>query len=130
MRHLRGGSKAYPQSYPQIVWMGDWAIIQLNKILWSVGLFTIIQAAGWPIWPLLICSVVALALVIERMMSLRPLLVAPEGLVEQALKASHDNLPSEEAMQQLHDNSVLGRVLASGLHAMKDEPLILSLIHI
>ena len=87
-------------------------------------MFTIIQAAGWPIWPLLICSVVALALVIERMMSLRPHLVAPEGLLEQALKASHDNLPSEEAMQQLHDHSVLGRILASGLHAMKDEPLI------
>ena len=50
-------------------------------------MFTIIQAAGWPIWPLLICSVVALALVIERMMSLRPHLVAPEGLLEQALKA-------------------------------------------
>jgi biopolymer transport protein ExbB len=89
-----------------------------------LALFTIIQAAGWPIWPLLICSVVALALVIERMMSLRPHLVAPEGLLEQALKASHDNLPSEEAMQQLHDHSVLGRILASGLHAMKDEPLI------
>jgi biopolymer transport protein ExbB len=87
-------------------------------------LFTIIQAAGWPIWPLLICSIVALALVIERMMSLRTHLVAPEGLLEQALKASHDNLPSEDAMQQLHDHSVLGRILASGLHAMKDEPLI------
>jgi len=91
-----------------------------------LALFTIIQAAGWPIWPLLICSVVALALVIERMMSLRTHLVAPEGLLEQALKASQNNLPSEEAMEQLHDNSVLGRVLASGLHAMKDEPLISS----
>jgi len=87
-------------------------------------LFTIIQAAGWPIWPLLICSVVALTLVIERMMSLRTHLVSPEGLLEQAMQASHDNLPSEETMQQLHDHSVLGRVLASGLYAMRDEPLL------
>jgi biopolymer transport protein ExbB len=99
----------------------NWRTQKFSGVL---ALFTIIQAAGWPIWPLLICSVVALALVIERMMSLRTHLVAPEGLLEQALKASQNNLPSEEAMQQLHDNSVLGRVLASGLHAMKDEPLI------
>ncbi|BDU53113.1 flagellar motor protein MotA [Limnohabitans sp. INBF002] len=57
-------------------------------------------------------------------MSLRPHLVAPEGLLTQALQASHDNLPSEDAMTQLHDHSVLGRILASGLYAMKNEPLI------
>ncbi len=57
-------------------------------------------------------------------MSLRSHLVAPEGLLEQALQAAQNNLPSQEVMQQLHDNSVLGRVLASGLYAMKDEPLI------
>ncbi len=95
-----------------------------QKFSGVLALFTIIQAAGWPIWPLLICSILALALVIERLMSLRPHLVSPEGLLDQALKASQNNLPSEEAMQQLHNNSILGRVLSSGLHAMKDEPLI------
>jgi biopolymer transport protein ExbB len=34
-------------------------------------LFSIIQAAGWPIWPLLLCSVAALALIIERLFHLR-----------------------------------------------------------
>ena len=87
-------------------------------------MLSIIQAAGWPIWPLLACSVVALALIIERMMSLRPQLVAPEGLLEQALQASHDNLPSQEVITQLHDHSVLGRILASGWHALQTEPLI------
>jgi biopolymer transport protein ExbB len=95
-----------------------------TKFFGAQALFTIIQAAGWPIWPLLICSILALALVIERLMTLRTQLVAPEGLLEQAIHASQNNLPSEEAMQQLHDNSVLGCILASGLHAMKDEPLI------
>ena len=41
-------------------------------------MFSIIQAAGWPIWPLLLCSVVALALIIERLYHLR------EGGFEQA----------------------------------------------
>ncbi len=95
-----------------------------HKLLGSFALFSIIQAAGWPIWPLLACSIVALALVIERLMSLRPHLIAPEGLLEQAIKASQDNLPSEEVMAQLHDHSALGKILASGWLAMKDEPLI------
>ena len=33
-------------------------------------MFAILQAAGWPIWPLILASVVALALVIERFISL------------------------------------------------------------
>ena len=40
-------------------------------------MFSIIQAAGWPVWPLLFCSVVALALILERLYSLRALRVAP-----------------------------------------------------
>jgi biopolymer transport protein ExbB len=43
-------------------------------------LLSIIQAAGWPIWPLLICSIAALALVIERFSSLRLARVAPTRL--------------------------------------------------
>jgi biopolymer transport protein ExbB len=87
-------------------------------------LLSIILAAGWPIWPLLICSVAALALVIERTRSLRTQRVAPEGLLEQAIRASQNNLPNEETMNNLRDHSVLGSVLASGWFAMRDEPLV------
>jgi biopolymer transport protein ExbB len=45
-------------------------------------LFTIIQAAGWPIWPLIACSVLAVALVIERFVSLRENKVAPPKLTD------------------------------------------------
>ena len=87
-------------------------------------MLSIILAAGWPIWPLLICSVAALALVIERMRTLRPQLIAPEGLLEQAIQASQNNLPSEEVMQNLQEHSVLGCVLSSGWFAMRDEPMV------
>jgi biopolymer transport protein ExbB len=40
-------------------------------------LFSIIQAAGWPIWPLIACSILALALVIERFISLQAKKIAP-----------------------------------------------------
>lgn len=87
-------------------------------------MFSIIQAAGWPIWPLLGCSVVALALVIERLLSLRTHLVAPPGLLTQAIEASQRTLPSVEVMQQLSHHSVLGGVLASGWQALRAEPRI------
>jgi biopolymer transport protein ExbB len=87
-------------------------------------LFSIIQAAGWPIWPLLACSIVALALVIERLLSLRTFLVAPEGLLSEAIQASQQRLPTQDVVAQLSAHSVLGRVLASGLQALQAEPRI------
>ena len=48
-------------------------------------MFSIIQAAGWPIWPLLICSVVALALVFERFYSLADKRIVPKDLLDEAM---------------------------------------------
>jgi biopolymer transport protein ExbB len=85
-------------------------------------LFTIIQAAGWPIWPLIACSVLAVALVIERFVSLRLNQVAPPKLTDEAISVSRGRLPSAEIVLQLEENSVLGRVLASGLRALTSQP--------
>ena len=48
-------------------------------------MWSMIQAAGWPIWPLIIASVVALALIFERLYSLRQSMVAPAGMVDRVL---------------------------------------------
>ena len=85
-------------------------------------LFSIIQAAGWPIWPLLVCSVLALALVLERLISLRPSRIAPPSLLDEALTVSAHGLPSGEVVQQLEQNSALGEVLASGFKALLQHP--------
>jgi len=45
-------------------------------------LFAIIQAAGWPIWPLLLASIIAVALIIERSISLRRHKIVPPTLLE------------------------------------------------
>ena len=87
-------------------------------------MLSIIQAAGWPIWPLLVCSVVALALIVERLWSLRQHLVTPSGLLTQAIQASQSGLPSDEVITQLEQHSALGQVLASGWHALQISPLI------
>jgi len=85
-------------------------------------LFTIIQAAGWPIWPLIACSVLTVALVIERFVSLRENKVAPPKLTDEAITVSRTNVPSAEIVLQLAQNSILGRVLASGLRALTLNP--------
>jgi biopolymer transport protein ExbB len=87
-------------------------------------LFSIIQAAGWPIWPLLLCSVVALTLIIERIASLRPARIAPPTLLDEVLSVTSQNLPSADVVNKLADNSLLGQVLASGLRAVVAEPRI------
>ena len=87
-------------------------------------MLSIIQAAGWPIWPLILCSVIGLALVIERLMSLRRARVAPPTLLDEVMTVSRSSLPAMDVVNKLSDNSVLGQVLASGLRAVIVEPRI------
>lgn len=85
-------------------------------------MITIIQAAGWPIWPLIACSVLAVALVIERFVSLQENKVAPPKLTDEAINVSRTSVPSAEIVLLLGQNSILGRVLARGLHALTLNP--------
>lgn len=85
-------------------------------------MFSIIQAAGWPIWPLIACSILALALIIERFLSLKTSKIAPPRLLNEVLGASRDALPAKDVVEHLSNNSVLGEVLASGFRTMIDNP--------
>ncbi len=85
-------------------------------------MFSIIQAAGWPIWPLVACSVLALALVIERFVSLKTIKIAPPRLLEEVLNVSRVAVPGPAVVTQLAQNSALGEVLASGLQALNNNP--------
>ena len=87
-------------------------------------MFSIIQAAGWPIWPLLICSIAALAIVIERFTTLRATRIAPAKLLDEVISVTRANLPSSETVNKLAGSSTLGGVLASGLRAVVAEPRI------
>lgn len=77
-------------------------------------MFAIVQAAGWPIWPLLFASIIAVALIIERVVALRRVKVVPAGLLQRAVKECRqgDKLAFAE---ELDKHSPLGRVLAAGL---------------
>ena len=78
-------------------------------------MFSIIQAAGWPIWPLLFASIIAVALIIERLVALRSARVAPAGLLQRVVAEYRQNGASEASIAALEAQSPLGRVLAAGL---------------
>ena len=87
-------------------------------------MLSIIQAAGWPIWPLILCSIVGLALIIERYLALRGARITPPKLVDEVVTLTRTSLPAMDVVNKLADNSLLGQVLASGLRAVIAEPRI------
>ena len=90
----------------------------------GTALLTIVQAAGWPIWPLILCSVVAVALVIERLMALRTARVCPGYLLDEVITVTRNGLPPAEVINKLAENSLLGSVLAAGLRSVIADPRI------
>ena len=82
-------------------------------------MWSLIQAAGWPIWPLLAASVIALALIFERLYSLRQSVVAPPGLVDQVLAEFRQTGATPELLSKTARRAPLGRLLAAGLANVK-----------
>ncbi len=85
-------------------------------------MLSIIQAAGWPILPLVACSILMLALIIERFLSLKTAKVMPVKLLDEAIAVSRGAVPSPDVVSQLEHNSALGEVLASGFRALNGNP--------
>ena len=85
-------------------------------------MLSIIQAAGWPIWPLIACSVLAMALIFERFVSLKTARIVPPKLLDEAISVSSQSVPGPDVVSQLAQNSALGEVLATGLRALNSNP--------
>ncbi|GHU15418.1 translocation protein TolQ [Betaproteobacteria bacterium] len=82
-------------------------------------MFAMIQAGGWPMWPLLFTSVIALALIIERLISLRRSRVVPRGLIDRIIADVGKNGAPPEMVARVEAHSPLGRVLAAGLRNIR-----------
>ena len=78
-------------------------------------MFSIVIAIGWPIWPLILASVVALALIIERAVALRRSRVLPPRLINDVLALHAKRQINADVISKLESNSPLGRVLAAAL---------------
>jgi biopolymer transport protein ExbB len=78
-------------------------------------LFAIVQSLGWPIWPLIVASIVALALIIERLSALRERRIMPPTLLQDVLTLHAKRQVTAEVVSRLEHSSPLGRILAAGL---------------
>ena len=78
-------------------------------------MWQIIQAAGWPIWPLIFASVIALAIIGERFWALRSEVVAPRALLPEVQKWLAQGGVTKETCARLEQHSPLGEVFASAL---------------
>ncbi len=78
-------------------------------------MLALIEAAGWPIWPLIIASILALAIILERMYSLRSERVLPANLLDQTLANLRQHGVNPDLLRALATSSPLGRVLAAGV---------------
>jgi biopolymer transport protein ExbB len=77
--------------------------------------FEIIKAGGWVMWPIILCSVVALAISIEKFLSLNTTKVAPSNLLPQVWGWLKNNQIDAGRLKELRQGSPLGRILATGL---------------
>ncbi|QYF94032.1 MotA/TolQ/ExbB proton channel family protein [Massilia sp. PAMC28688] len=75
----------------------------------------ILQAAGWPIWFLVLASVIALALIIERSIYLRRSKLLPKQLLDEVIRVYHNGKITNDVVEKLANNSPLGTVLAAAL---------------
>ncbi len=80
---------------------------------------SIFFAAGWPIWFLLVASIIALAFIIERAIVLRRAKIIPPQLLEEVVGLYRARKVSPEVLSRLENNSPLGRILAAGLRNEK-----------
>ena len=78
-------------------------------------MFAIIQAAGWPIWFLLIASVISVTVIIERLLYLRAARILPPNLLPEVIAVTRSGSVDAEVLERLESNSPLGRVLAAGM---------------
>jgi biopolymer transport protein ExbB len=75
----------------------------------------IVKAGGWLMAPLIVCSVVAVAIVFERLWTLQRRRVLPKDLTAQIWELVKHNQLDQRQMQRVQQSSPLGEVLAAGL---------------
>jgi len=78
-------------------------------------MWEIVRAGGPLMWPIILCSIAAAAIVLERLWTLQDRRVLPRELTPKVWQLIEANQINDKVIQALEQNSPLGRVLAAGL---------------
>jgi biopolymer transport protein ExbB len=120
-------SPYYPQTYPQLLWKkkkpcrpcrNHRGKIHYGSDLRATGglsVLALIHAAGWPIWPIILASIIALGIIGERLWALRLSIVTPRDLLPQVVQEYRKSGVTPEMLVRLQKHSPLGRIFAAGL---------------
>jgi biopolymer transport protein ExbB len=100
------------------------ALVALALIAWMIeilldmfpgGMTDVIKAAGWPIRPLIYASIIAVAIIVERLWALRSEVVAPASLLPEVSRLVKQGGITRESCAKLAQHSLLGEIFASAL---------------
>ena len=83
-------------------------------------MWEIIQAAGWPIWPLILTSIIGVAIILERFWSLRKSQIIPDGLIVEIKTMIKQNNLDNNKVNILKNSSPLGDLMAVAITKRKD----------
>lgn len=75
----------------------------------------IIQAAGWPIWPIILASLIAVTIILFRFLWMRPSQVAPASLLDNVVLEFKQKGVTSDMLNRLAQGSLLGKIFAAGL---------------
>lgn len=78
-------------------------------------MFEIVQAGGILMLPIILCSVLAIAIIIERFWTLNPSRIAPRNMLPEVWSKIKQNQLDAAELRELRNSSALGQILASGL---------------
>lgn len=78
-------------------------------------MFELFRQGGWVMWPILLCSIAALAIISERLWALQRKYVLPATLMPQVEQWVTRSELDDARIELLRNSSPLGRILAAGL---------------
>ncbi|SVC58565.1 uncharacterized protein METZ01_LOCUS311419, partial [marine metagenome] len=77
-------------------------------------MFELISSGGWLMVPIILCSVIAVAIIIERLWTLKKDSVAPVDLVKDIEHLLEQHQLTDDRLEELEHSSYLGRILVAG----------------
>ena len=78
-------------------------------------MFELVQAGGWLMVPILLCSVISAAICVERFWTLRATQIVPKNLLVQVWNWIRSNEMDNKKLRELRAGSPLGQILAAGI---------------